>query len=47
MEGGRRWPEAQDPKYEMAWRFAAKDAKVEFEMAELEIKRDSGSGDRG
>jgi hypothetical protein len=47
MEGDRRWPEAQDPKCEMAWRFTAKYAKAEFEMADLDIAPHSGSGDRG
>jgi hypothetical protein len=31
---------------EMAWRFTAKDARAEFEMAGLDIAPDSGSGDR-
>src|SRR3981189_1841932 len=47
MEGDRRWPEARiRKKYAMAWRFTEKDATAEFEMAELYIAPDSGSGDR-
>jgi hypothetical protein len=39
--------EAREPKCAMVRRFAMKDAKADFEMTELDIAPDSGSGDRG